>query len=103
MKLSAAEAFELVSAELDGCRKCESDAAAHQRALALGFVDRESSDPQTLTNSIYTDDRGDTVTLTQRWHDSSGPFQNAPDIHKIRVTLSQSGRPPLENMVAWEQ
>jgi hypothetical protein len=34
---------------------------------------------------------GNTATITHRWHDPSGPFQNEPDIHKAKLEVAGRG------------
>lgn len=34
---------------------------------------------------------GNAASVTHRWYDPSGPFQNAPDIHKAKLEVAQHG------------
>lgn len=102
MRITAEEAFEAVGAELEACETDESELPARDRALSVGFVEREKPKPQVLSYYIYTDDAGSTVTLSQRWYDPSGPCQNLPDIHKVELTLNVVGRSPVTHTAKWE-
>jgi hypothetical protein len=103
MTVSAQAAYGLVSQTLAQCESDKSDGAAVQMATALGFVERPRRSDYELTHMVFTDSTGSTVTLSQRWHDPSGPFQNEPDIHRVRVTLQPVGQASTEHMIEWQE
>lgn len=103
MKIAAETVFEVVREELDACVRDQSEFPASRKARSLGFVEGEKPKPQVLSYYIYTDDVGSTVTLSQRWHDPSGPFQNLPDIHRVELALNVVGRSPVTQTVEWEE
>lgn len=103
MSVSAQVAYGLVSQTLAQCESDKSDAAAVQMAKGLGFVELHRRSSYELTHMVFTDPTGSTVTLSERWHDPSGPFQNVPDIHRVRVTLQPVGQVPTEHMIEWQE
>ena len=58
--------------------------AVHTFLAQFGFstdgVDQNPR-PQTIMVAKLCLDDGREVTLSERWYDPSGPFQNAPDVH----------------------
>lgn len=102
MSVSAKEAFDAILVVLDTCQKECSSAQASLVAKSLGFSELATSDRQTIVSMIYRDHFGDSVTLLERWRDPSGPFQNLPDIHRLRLVLDVAGTPPVERGVEYE-
>lgn len=99
---SAQDAFTQLVGTLQDCLADETTGPAQKVADALGFQKEDHSDPQVLCFYRFTDAAGNSVTLKERWHDPSGPFQNVPDIHRIRVTLAVRGTADVEQMVEFQ-
>lgn len=102
MTISAVQAFEQITPTLRACEDECSSIPAERVAASLGFQKQKSSNLHVLTNLVFQDEDGSTVTLVERWHDPSGPCQNLPDIYRLRLTLNVIGRPPVEHMAEYE-
>ena len=102
MTILASAAFELVSQTLPNCEAEQSSVSAIRVAESLGFVEKECVSQHELVNYLFVDSVGDSITLTERWHDPSGPFQNLPDIHRIRLTLTVVGKAQVQHMAEYE-
>lgn len=76
---------------------------AVQAAEKFGFQDfPTTSTSQIFSDLRYKDSGGCEVSLVAKWHDPSGPFQNLPDITRIRLTLRVPGQPAVEYMGEYE-
>lgn len=102
MTKTAEEVFEQVSSTLAECERTESSLPASSLLISLGGVEVKQSNPSVLTNCVFTDFLGNSVTVNMKWHDPSGPYQNLPDIHRVRVTLQVFGKSPVERMIEYE-
>ena len=98
----AEEVFELISNALAECERSESSLPAHRLLVSLGGVDVKHPNQYVLMNYVFTDFLGNSVVVNEKWHDPSGPYQNFPDIHRVRVTLQVFGKSPVERMVEYE-
>lgn len=100
---TAEEVFEKVSHTLAECAQTRSSVPASRLLDSLGGFEVEHKNLQVLSNHVFTDFLGNSVTVNEKWHDPSGPYQNFPDIHRVRVTLQVYGKSPVERMVEYER
>jgi hypothetical protein len=79
------------------------DAEDYQIAIGaaelLNFRDFSTESSQRILADLkYEDPSGDEVWLVVKWHDPSGPFQNLPDINRIRLSLIVPSHPSIDYM-----
>lgn len=103
LTMNAGKLFEEMKAYVDAACKEKDYSLAVQAAEKSGF----RSVPRSSTSSVladlrYKDVTGSEIWLVAKWHDPSGPFQNLPDVNRIRLTLSVPGRPLIEYMGEYE-
>lgn len=74
-----------------------------QAAEKFGFHSiPANSSLKSFANLKYEDSNGGEIMLIAKWYDPSGPFQNLPDINRIRLTLKMPGQKPIEYMDEYE-
>jgi hypothetical protein len=101
--MSAEKLFEEMKVFVDAACKEKNYSLAVQGAENFGFQSFPTEGmSQVLADLRYKDFTGSEVWLVAKWHDPSGPFQNLPDINRIRLTLRVSGQPPVEYMREYE-
>lgn len=100
--MSAQAVFEQMKPIVWECAQTHSHLEAVRAAEARGFVAKPTPDLSQIYDDLrYSDAEGGTVRLYAKWHDPSGPFQNLPDITRVRLILSLPGRPLEEYMVEY--
>lgn len=100
--MSAQTVFDELKPIVSTCAELGDHAAAVQAAVTRGFVSHPTTEqPRIYDDLRYADAGGGTVRLYAKWHDPSGPFQNLPDITRIRLILSIPGKPLEEFLVEY--
>jgi len=101
--MSAEKLFEEMKAFVDAACNEQNHSLAVQAAEKFGFHSLPTSSmSQIFADLRYKDLTGGEVNLVAKWHDPSGPFQNLPDINRIRLTLKVPGQPSIEYMGEYE-
>lgn len=102
--MNAEESFEAMKAFVDAACKAKDHSFAVIAAERLGFqhIPISGASSQVFANLRYQEPSGSEVWLVAKWHDPSGPFQNIPDINRLRLTLKVPGCNPVEHMSEYE-
>lgn len=101
--MNTEELFEEMKASVAAACREKNHSIAVQAAERSGFhTFPTSGTSQVFADLRYKDYSGTEIWLVAKWHDPSGPFQNLPDINRIRLTLKVPGRPPVEYMDEYE-
>lgn len=101
--MTTEEFFEEIKTFVDAACREKDHSLAVLAAEKLGFHSfPTSSTSQIFADLRYKDLTGCEIWLVAKWHDPSGPFQNLPDINRIRLTLRVPGRPSIEYMGEYE-
>ncbi len=101
--MSTEQVFEEMKAFVRAACNAKNHSLAVQAAEMFGFQRiPTSSSSQIFADLRYKDVTGGEITLIAKWHDPSGPFQNLPDINRIRLTLRIPGQSPIEYMDEYE-
>ncbi len=73
---------------LEDFNKIQSDDALHAFVVQYGLKELKSTGPASAVLGEWTGAvEGKAIYLKYRWYDPSGPFQNDPDVHVVRLTL----------------
>lgn len=95
--MNAEKLFDEMKPFVDAACNKKDHSLVARAAQKLGFQDfPTTSTSQIFADLRYKDSAGCEVLLVAKWHDPSGPFQNLPDINRIRLTLRVPGQPSVE-------
>lgn len=100
--MSAQTVFDELKPIVSSCEILRDHLTAVRAAEARGFISHPTPELSQIYDDLrYADENGGTARLYVKWHDPSGPFQNLPDITRIRLILSIPGKPLEEYLVEY--
>ena len=72
-------------------KEIQSDSELYAFLKRYAFVEDTRETPAQILGVYWGALEGAVASVTHRWYDPSGPFQNEPDIHKAKLEVTGHG------------